>query len=96
MIINKETLRLISLSSKYPIFFRGTEFTESSTIGGAYTDQMCDPLRSTNINYDTGSANKIPYLATLIAHEVGHVMGMYHDVDDVNMNRHKTCDCPCE
>ncbi|KAL5261515.1 hypothetical protein ACHWQZ_G007279 [Mnemiopsis leidyi] len=81
--------------SDITIMITGTPFNEASTIGGAYTDQMCDPLRSTNINYDTGTGNKIPYLATLIAHEVGHVMGMYHDVDDVNMNRHKTCDCPC-
>ena len=57
---------------------------------------MCDPLRSTNINYDTGSGSDIPYLATLIAHEVGHVMGMYHDTDPVNQNKHQTCDCPCE
>ena len=86
----KYKLRLLTF-----VPLRGTKFNERGVIGGAYTDQMCDPRRSSNVNFDTKGGQDVPYLATLIAHEIGHVMGMFHDTDPVRQNEYDTCDCPC-
>ena len=57
---------------------------------------MCDERYSTNVNYDKKATEDPAHLATVIAHEIGHLMGMYHDNDDINTNRDGKCDCPCE
>ena len=69
---------------------RGVAFKELKVIGAANTNSMCDDLRSVNVNTVVDFTDK-PYVATLIAHEIGHVIGMHHD-----NNEGIECECPCK
>lgn len=88
-------LSWILLKSKQTKPIRGVPFMEKGTIGGAFTDKICDDKHSANVNHDLSKGKEIPHLSTLIAHELGHVMGMYHDSDEIYMND-GSCECPCE
>ena len=68
---------------------------EGSVIGAANTNSMCDDLRSVNVNTVVDFTDNA-YVATLVAHEIGHVMGMHHDNIKDNVEKNTTCECPCK
>ncbi|XP_065182618.1 zinc metalloproteinase-disintegrin-like EoMP06 [Sycon ciliatum] len=61
----------------------GRDF-DGDTIGQATIAEICSPTRSGGVNQDTASA--FSAVAAIIAHEMGHNLGMKHD------DRHG-CDC---
>ncbi len=68
------------------LFFRGMYF-EGGVVGKALKGPICTYEFSGGVNVDHSTV--IGLVATTIAHEMGHNLGMEHDVET-------TCSCPRE
>ena len=66
---------------------------DSNVVGGAHTNSMCNEVKSIATVTVAGLTDREPYLATLIAHEIGHILGMNHDNAE---EEDGGCQCPCE
>ncbi|MES1914222.1 MAG: hypothetical protein MHM6MM_006320 [Cercozoa sp. M6MM] len=73
----------------------GQEFS-GSTVGYANVGTMCSTTYSGGITQ--GTFDNDVYVASVMAHEIGHNFGMYHDSKDTgcNANDYRCNDCPKE
>ncbi|TNN83751.1 Disintegrin and metalloproteinase domain-containing protein 9 [Liparis tanakae] len=63
---------------------------ETNILGMAFVGTVCHVANAGGINVFSGDT-KLPYFSTVVAHEMGHNLGMNHDTDGCSCNGEDSC-----
>eukprot|EP00116_Pleurobrachia_bachei_P005842 sb/3466104/ len=85
--------------SDHTILIMNQEFSDkngnSKILGISRVGRVCNSEQGTSANYDKWKGEDLSFLSVLLAHELGHNLGMVHDNEIIGNGDH-SANCPCD